>query len=213
MRPQTLYRVFLWGLVAFLVAGLVGSVLEGQWMNAATVAGILILTIVPWRLTRQARIYVPPEFEVLAILFVFASLFLGEIRGYYVRFWWWDLLLHSISGLLLGILGFSLVYVLNRREDIQLFMKPAFVALFAFTFAVAAGALWEIFEFGMDVLFGLNMQKSGLPDTMGDLIVDTAGALVMALVGYAYMRWDRESIVFDWIERFVERNPHLFRSS
>ena len=28
------------------------------------------------------------------------------------------------------------------------------------------GAVWEIFEYGMDQTFGLNMQKSGLDDTM-----------------------------------------------
>src|SRR5690606_30887329 len=108
--------------------------------------------------------------------------------------------LHGASGFLLGILGFLLVYVLNEKEEIGLDMKPGFVALFAFVFAVALGALWEIFEFAMDSAFGLNMQKSGLVDTMWDLIVDTAGALVMAVLGYGYLRTaGGESFLEKWI--------------
>jgi hypothetical protein len=38
-------------------------------------------------------------------------------------------------------------------------MRPRFVALFAFLFAVAVGALWEIFEFAIDGTFGTQMQK------------------------------------------------------
>ncbi|NIR44454.1 MAG: hypothetical protein GWM93_09820, partial [Gemmatimonadetes bacterium] len=70
------------------------------------------------------------------------SLFLGEIRGYYTRFAWWDVALHTASGFLLGIVGFLLVYILNQEERIPLYMKPGFVALFSFLFAVATGAIW-----------------------------------------------------------------------
>ena len=52
---------------------------------------------------------------------------------------------------------------------------------------MAIGATWEIFEFTMDKLFGLSMQKSGLDDTMYDLIVDTFGALSAAAAGYYYL--------------------------
>jgi uncharacterized membrane protein YjdF len=61
-------------------------------------------------------------------------------------------------------------------------MNPGFVALFAFVFAIALGTLWEIFEFAMDQIFGLEMQKpmfgdpSGLTDTMWDMIVNAIGA-------------------------------------
>jgi hypothetical protein len=47
--------------------------------------------------------------------------------------------------------------------------------------------LWEIFEFAGDQLFGMNMQKEGLTDTMWDLIVDTLGAFVAAVFGYFYL--------------------------
>lgn len=203
-------------LQGIIVVGLAFEIYEFQWMNLVVTAGILLLTALPSFLARGARIFIPPQFELLAILFIFASLFLGERRDFYVRFWWWDLALHSTSGVLLGILGFLLVYVLNQNPRIDLQMRPAFVAFFAFCFSITVGALWEIFEFTMDQVFGMDMQKamfgdpSGLTDTMWDLIVDAAGTLIVVVYGYRYMQRGEPSLIEHWIQRFIETNPHLF---
>ncbi|MFN2436577.1 MAG: hypothetical protein ABR513_05760 [Desulfotignum sp.] len=176
-----------------------------------------MITFFPLLLEKKFRVFIPPEFVLVSIAFVFASLFLGEIHGYYTRYWWWDIALHTGSGILLGIVGFLLVHVLNETEDIGVHLKPGFVALFAFLFAVGMGALWEIFEFGMDSFFGTNMQKkmlddpSGLTDTMWDLIVDTLGAMVIAVIGYGYIKTARnESFLERWINAFIRNNPRLF---
>jgi hypothetical protein len=85
------------------------------------------------------------------------------------------------------------------------------VALFAFLFAFSLGAVWEIVEFGVDQGFGTNMQKSGLVDTMWDLIVDAVGALVIALLGYLHIkRAVNDSFLERWIARFISANPRLF---
>jgi len=210
LRPRTLHQWLMGAMQLVMLVGLVLSLYERQWFNALLIASIILLTLLPTILGRRFDVYIPPQFEVLAILFIFGSLFLGEIHGYYGRFSWWDVALHTGSGFLLGILGFLLVYVLNQKEDIDLHMKPAFVALFSFAFAVAVGAVWEIFEFAMDSWFGMNMQKSGLDDTMWDLIVDTAGALVIAGLGYRYMKRGKDYFVEEWIGSFIEGNPRIF---
>lgn len=218
-RPQrrSIHRRLTFILQAIVAIGLAASIYERQWLNAATIAGILLLTLLPAVMGRRLEVHVPPEFELMTIGFIFAALFLGEARDYYGRFWWWDIALHVTSGSLLGILGVLLVYVLNETPRIDVHMRPGFVAFFAFCFAVAIGAIWEIFEFAMDQLLGMNMQKpmlgdpSGLTDTMWDLIVDTLGALVVAIAGYIYMRLGRESFVERWIRRFIDGNPRLFR--
>ncbi|MBN1539799.1 MAG: hypothetical protein JW939_06615, partial [Candidatus Thermoplasmatota archaeon] len=72
-------------------------------------------------------------------------------------------------------------------------------------FAVTLGVLWEIFEFGVDQLFGWNMQRSGLKDTMTDLIVDVLGALSVSIAGYLYMKGNLQ--VFARIEKgFIKAN-------
>jgi uncharacterized membrane protein YjdF len=217
MRQLLIHRRLTFVLQAILVVEVVVAAWNQQWLAAVVTFGIIIVTLFPFFLGKFFRVFIPPEFVLLAIAFVFASLFLGEIRGYYTRFWWWDIALHSGSGFLLGIIGFLLVHVLNETEDIDVHMKPGFVAFFAFLFAVGIGALWEIFEFSMDSFFSMNMQKemlgdpSGLTDTMWDLIVDTLGALVITVLGYGYVKTARnESFLERLIQTFIKSNPRLF---
>ncbi len=91
-------------------------------------------------------------------------------------------------------------------------MSPIYIAIITFGFAVMLGTLWEIFEFIADVLFGLNMQKSGQVDTMTDLLVNTAGASIAALTGYYYVKGGDTLVVHHLIKRFIEKNPKLFHN-
>ncbi len=206
-------------LQAILLIEAILAVFSQQWLTALITTSIIVITLFPFFMGKFLNVFIPPEFVLLSVIFIFASLFLGEVHGYYTRFWWWDIVLHTSSGFLLGIIGFLLVYILNETEKIDIHMKPGFVALFAFVFAVAIGALWEIFEFSMDSIFGMNMQKemlgdpTGLTDTMWDLIVDSLGALIIAVLGYGYIKKARnESFLERWIQAFIDRNPKLFKS-
>ncbi len=195
----------------FLLVGAALEAIYGNWLMAAATSGVLLAMFVPLFMGYRFGVRIPPEFEFLAVLFVFASLFLGEVQGYYVKYWWWDIALHSGSGLVLGIFGFLLVHVLNEHEDLQFHIKPGFVALFTFMFALGFGALWEIFEFAADKILGTTMQAT-LNDTMTDLIVDGIGAFVIAVLGYSYLR-DRESAPFlgRWVSKFFRMNRRIFR--
>jgi uncharacterized membrane protein YjdF len=158
----------------------------------------LFLLMLPLVLSRRIGIEIPRGMQFIIAIFIYASLFLGEIRQYYVRYPYWDLLLHMISGFLIGAIGFSLVDLLNKSDKVSLSMSPVLTSLFACCFAVTIGCLWEIFEFVMDQAFGFNMQKDtlladggtdiGLIDTMEDLIVDVLGALLSSLLGFFYLK-------------------------
>lgn len=196
--------------------GLFLAISQRHWQDMFTLTCIILLMLAPSKLGFRFHIRVPLEFQLMAILFVFASLFLGELHGYYTRYWWWDIALHTTSGLLLGISGFLLVYILNEDSRVEMNMPPVFVALFAFMFAVSLGTIWEMFEFSMDKFFGMNMQKemwgdpSGLTDTMWDLIVDALGAAFVSLVGWWHFKEGKQSIFDIWIKKFVQKNPRLF---
>lgn len=217
-RVERLHRGLLIALLVVMSIELVAVLYKQQWHHAFLLLCINMLSLFPVILHRQYSITITAEFQILTVVFVFAALFLGEIHSYYDRLWWWDIALHASSGLLLGLLGFLLVYVLNENERIGLSLQPRFVALFAFTFAVAIGTLWEIFEFSMDRNLGLTMQKpmlgddSGLTDTMWDLIVDVIGALIISLLGLWYMVRKKRSFIDLWIQKFIARNPRLFRN-
>jgi len=217
MSSLSIHRRICYVLQGILFLELLVALWQRNWLPAFTSSGIIAITLIPFFVERRFRVHIPPQFQLMGIGFAFASLFLGEVRGYYTKFWWWDIVLHTTSGLLLGIVGFLLVHVLNEIEKIGMQLKPGFVAFFAFLFAVGLGALWEIFEFSMDTLFGTNMQKpmlhdpSGLLDTMVDLIVDTLGALVISVFGYHHLKMvGSTSFLERWIEHFIAKNPHLF---
>jgi len=79
------------------------------------------------------------------------------------------------------------------------------------SFAIATGGVWEIFEYGCDQFFGLNMPKSGLQDTMGDMIVNLIGASAFGLIGYLQFRLDRGSFIAPMVDRFMRENPGLLK--
>ena len=193
--------------VAILVP-VVGAGISGNWKVAFTGVVVLLLTFLPSLTERRLRVHLPVEFTFVLCLFLYASFILGELGDFYERFWWWDQLLHTLSALVTGLLGFLAIYVFYASDRVQ--ASPAFVAILSFCVAVAAGTVWEVFEFGMDWFFGLNMQKSGLVDTMTDMLVNMFGALVAAVAGYAYIK-DGDSLIADRIIRaFVKDNPSLF---
>ncbi len=121
--------------------------------------------------------------------------------------------MHGISAVLLGILGLLLIWILNHNEKIDMGLNPKFICIFAFSFAVSIGALWEIWEFASDGIFGSDMQKSGLVDTMGDLIIDTAGALFVSITAYVYYKTGHKSRIMNEIQEFLSLNKAFFHDN
>ncbi|MEX0933827.1 MAG: hypothetical protein WD003_01010 [Candidatus Paceibacterota bacterium] len=169
-----------------LLGALFLAIYERAWLVLFICIIAFVIVWTPFFLTEKFYFYIPLEFEFLLNIFIYTTIFLGEIRGYYTKFWWWDMVLHLGSGIALGFLGFLILYVLYRSG--RFITTPFLLSFFSFCFALALGALWEIFEFSMDSFFGFTMQNS-LADTMRDLIADTLGAFIAALSGYFYIRY------------------------
>lgn len=202
----------LYGLELFLKATILfaifGGIYQKQWAVVFISALAFVLTFLPAIVERRIHVTLPIELEFIFVIFIYTGIYLGEVKSYYMRFWWWDVILHIGAGAALGLVGFMVMYILVKEKKIR--TTAGFVALFGFAFALSLGAVWEIFEFTMDQLFAMNMQKSGLMDTMWDLIVDGAGALFTAVLGYFYVKYERGSIVGNALKKFLKHNPRLF---
>jgi hypothetical protein len=193
---------------AFLaVEALIGAV-RGNWLATFVAVCGLALTFLPQLLASRVSLRLPNSFLAAIALFVLATIYLGEMHDFYERLWWWDLVLHGTSAMGFGILGFLLIFMLFEGDRYA--APPWALGLLSFCAAMTVGVLWEIFEYAMDQLFGLNMQKSGLHDTMGDLIVNTIGAALAGLVGAAWLR-GRGLGLAGAFEAFVTANRHRFR--
>jgi len=206
--PERLQFAVAFLLQLAILGVLVSTLVEAQWLVAFTAAVVLALTFLPALIERELEVQLPVEFTLITCVFLYAAFGLGEVGRFYHRFWWWDLLLHSVSALVMGLIGFLLVYTFHQTRRVVL--PPLYFALTAFGFAVTIGTLWELFEFGMDWGFGFTMQKSGLVDTMTDLLVNVAGAAVAAWIGYRYVRGGDSRLADRLFRRLVANNPRLF---
>jgi len=202
-------RIKFWVYVIFrllLLSAGITAALHNSWINVFVSASTLFITFLPSIIERKFRIDYPSEFEIVVLVFIYASVYLGDMHDFYLRFWWWDVFLHGLSGIIIGAIGFSLIYILNRTERSAVKLNRGFAVLFAFCFSLSIGALWEIYEFLMDRFFGMQMQRFGLNDTMMDLILDVCGALVVSVAGYRYLKYDT-GFMRVIVKRFLRLNP------
>ena len=196
------------GIRLFLAVEATIGLVWGTWLAVFVAVSALALTVLPQLLASRVNLRLPNGFLAAIAAFVLATIYLGEMHDFYNRFWWWDLALHGTSAMGFGILGFLLILMLFEGDRYA--APPWAIGLLSFCAAMAVGVLWEIFEYAMDQLFGFNMQKSGLHDTMGDFIVNAFGATLAGLAGAAYLKGRALGLGFTF-EAFITANRSRFR--
>ena len=201
--------IVVWVIWAVLIVATVTALFTGRWSLAFVSFAAFALTILPAAFIERFDIHLPTSFLAAITVFAFATLFLGEAFDFYERYWWWDILLHGGSAIGFGLIGFLFVFFMFEGNKYA--APPIAVSFVAYCFAVSIGTSWEIFEFAMDQVFGLTMQKSGLVDTMGDLIVDMIGASIGATAGFFYLKGLQLGGLPGMIEEFVAMNRRLFK--
>ncbi len=105
------------------------------------------------------------------------------------RLWWFDNVLHFISGATAGLL-FLFVYFAVARQDGRHIVPTWTEVLLAATSSIfALGFIWELFEFSIDKYWAasiavkqLQMIEIGFGDSIWDLVSDILGALVAARI-------------------------------
>lgn len=198
--------------IGLLLGGtLITFFILNDWKIALIGSATMTLSLSPYLFARRLGVRLPIPFLTLTSLFAFGSIFLGEILNFYERVWWWDLFLHTTSGIGIGLIGFLLVFILFKGDR---YGAPSYaICGMAFVFAVSIGTFWELFEYGMDQIFGTTMQKTGRDDTMLDLLMNTLGASIGSLFGYFYLLGDRFGLPSRLIHEFVRKNGHLYSRS
>jgi uncharacterized membrane protein YjdF len=182
------------------------------------ILGIIVLFL-PSALEHKFKISFSNGMHIFFILFLYGAIILGEVQGYYRKYFHWDTMLHTLSGAMLSSFGFSIINIINKNKKINLGLSDGFMSFFSFCFAVMLDTLWEIIEFIMDIFMDLNMQQYILPDgtilkgqyalfdTMKDLIVDVLGALVISIIGYILLKRRKNAFV-NKINRKDNMNVH-----
>ena len=169
---------------ALVLVALVRQLMLGSYESAFFCILTLLLLYVPSWLQVKLRIELPPPLEITILCFIFAAEILGEVNAFYVVIPGWDTMLHTLNGFLAAAVGFSLVMLLNDDERLTFDLSPFFLALTAFCFSMTIGVLWEFFEFGMDMLFHLDMQKDTIVHSIASVSLDPAkGNDIVSITG------------------------------
>lgn len=160
---------------ALVILMMVLQIFNKNYENVFLCVLTLLLFIVPSFIQVNLRIELPSALEITILLFIFAAEILGEIQAYYIKFPFWDTVLHTINGFLMAAIGFALADILNRSKRISFQLSPVFLAIVAFCFSMTIGVLWEFFECSMDMFFGLDMQKDTVLNSISSVMLDPTG--------------------------------------
>ena len=155
-----------------VLAVLVWSLVNGRFENVFVCALTLVLFLVPAFFQKNFGIELPTTLEIIIMLFIFAAEILGEIGAYYVKVPLWDTMLHTTNGFLCAAVGFSLVDLLNRNNRFKFHLSPLYLSIVAFCFSMTIGVLWEMFEFGADMLLATDMQKDFIVTRISSVALD-----------------------------------------
>lgn len=155
----------------FVILIAVRSFFTRNYENVALCILSLILFLVPALAERTLKIDIPQLFQAIIYMFIYAAWILGEIGHYYTKFPGWDTMLHTLNGFLCAAVGYSMIYLLNRKSK-NISLSPFYMSMVAFCFSMTIGVLWEFVEFTMDQLFYLDMQKDFIVQTISSVTLD-----------------------------------------
>ena len=176
-RQPAVFTVYM-VLRLIVLATLVSSILRGEYESAFICLLVLALFMLPFFIQQNFGIELPSTLEIIILLFIFAAEILGELKCYFITFSHWDSMLHTTTGFLCAATGFALIDILNRNSRIKFQLSPIYVALTAFCFSMTVGVLWEFFEFGMDRLFHMDMQKDTVVQSITSVMLDPTNSNV-----------------------------------
>lgn len=135
----------------------------------------LVLLSIPTALQIYFKVKISSTLEIITMCFIFAAEILGEVNSYYIRIPCWDTMLHTLNGFLCAAVGFSLVMLLNSNQKLVFELSPFYICLVSFCFSMTIGVLWEFFEFAMDMIFHLDMQKDTVVTTISSVMLNPDG--------------------------------------
>lgn len=150
------------------------------------------------------------EMQIVILLIIYGSLFLGEVQTLVPNTWWWPVLLRAVAGIALSFIGLTIILTLENEELID--ASPFIVVLLSFSVSFALGSLWELFEFSLDSLLGFGIQNLGTGSTIQDLFITAISAIAVSVGGYIYTRYTGRNILSSSIINWMRNNPQIFRS-
>jgi uncharacterized membrane protein YjdF len=164
---------------ALYLAGIIFFAARGDWGTALFHSIIFAASLfVPLLGRRDERFYRFDSLIMLVFILALVWSYFGlwpEAQSLLAAALGFDKIFHMAGGACLAL--FAALYLRTRVKDPVLFYAGIIL------FALALGGLWEIFEWAASILPApLTVPSSGYADSMLDMVADTLGAAIAALV-------------------------------
>ncbi len=178
------------GIISITIYGLITLDI---WISVFTLI-IFGLTMIPYIYTWNLQGEIPSVFHFWISLTLFLYV-VGETAGCYsvfgLTYFWWNNITHFIGGTAVAILTYILLVYLNRISD-SLYLPPWLIPILVVTFMISIGVIWELLEFGLDMILNTNIQAS-LYDTITDIAFDMFGTSIGMPIAYIFYSEDSNS--------------------
>lgn len=180
MRREEMTRLFQGAIIGFIFVGFY----EGETGVIVNSVVGLAITFLPEILERDTGVALSPKLSG----WIFTAVFLHSFGtlGPYQNLWWWDHMTHAVSSSVVAGAGYVAVMALDRY-DAEVTLPKKFLWVFLLTFTMAFGVVWEVLEFFLGMLgeiIGFKaLTQYGIADTMMDLVFDSVGAAIVAVLG------------------------------
>jgi len=160
---------------------LIRQILTGNYEGAAICVLSLILFLLPSFAETRFKIEIPPIFQIIIFVFIYAAEILGEVDNFYVNIPGWDTMLHTLNGFLCAAIGFSTIDLMNRHSK-NIKLSPFYLAMVSFCFSMTIGVCWEFIECFGDLVLGQDMQKDFIVQSFQSVTLDPTNSQIPVAV-------------------------------
>lgn len=182
-----------------LVSSIIYSIYFHLWRILFVNLLLLFLVLMPYTIHRRSEVRIPKEFELIILIFVLFSFFLGDYRGFVIQIFF---------GLAVAFFGFIIMLVLfyNSKIKINYFL----IIIFSFSISVTLGLGLEVLKFYLKWFINDPLKIDDYIYAMRSLTLVSIGAFFASIFGFLYMKGYRPRFVIRVANSFKKRNPNLF---
>jgi uncharacterized membrane protein YjdF len=189
-RPSVRTQRRLTRLMQLILAGIVGYGVAFGAPKAITNGSMgLLITFVPAVMERRYDFPLDPWLGLWITLAV--SLHTLGSAALYSQIPWWDHITHAMSASLIAAIGYTFARAVDLHSD-EIHIPKEFAFVFILLVVMSFGVIWELFEFGLDIVadrtgISMPLAQHGLDDTVRDTMFNSLGALLVAVFGQAHL--------------------------
>lgn len=198
MRFSEFHQYLSLALKLVLIVSIISSIYFQLWHIMSTSIFLLLLMFVPQMMKRKYKIKIPTEFEVLLLVFIISTFFLGKISGTIVPIFF---------GIAIGFIGFLILLILYSSNQIK--KNKFMIIFFSLSFAIAFGAILELLKFYLKIILNQEVNGGIYRFAMTNLTYVLVGATISSVIGYIYMK-SKKGVLHKAVAKFKKINPKIF---